>query len=292
MSLTLKQPLGSESLFQQDLFPLATLTSDLSATFGPKTCEDTLSATSSPGLADGAEPCNLQDGQKIVLYGPGAVHASHSAPLESNSGQQTRGISGPSSSDSSPSSDLQRALANRLRAALDVNGSPEYVLTWKEWPMKSGPPICALRASVRRTSASVFGGWLTPKGSDAQGGWQGKDLRTTPGGGLRKLIDQAMIAGWLTPSANEDAAGNWGTGMQAMLGSQVKLVSGTTQSGTNAETGKRGGLVLNPRFSLWLMGYPEEWASCGEAAMQSFRKRPRSSSNRQRKQSEDSNGVA
>lgn len=45
---------------------------------------------------------------------------------------------------------------------MDVNGSPEYELTWKEWDMPAGVPICALRASPRHTSASVCTGWRTP----------------------------------------------------------------------------------------------------------------------------------
>jgi hypothetical protein len=39
---------------------------------------------------------------------------------------------------------------------------------------------------------------------------------------------------------------------------------------TSAETESTAAFRLNPRFSLWLMGFPVEWASCGELAMQSF----------------------
>ncbi len=35
-----------------------------------------------------------------------------------------------------------------------ASGSPLYELTWKSWDMPSGAPICALRASARRTSVS------------------------------------------------------------------------------------------------------------------------------------------
>src|SRR5690242_21166272 len=55
---------------------------------------------------------------------------------------------------SSPSAVLQSSLESRLRARLDVHGSPEYVLTWKTWDMPSGPLICALRASARPTSGN------------------------------------------------------------------------------------------------------------------------------------------
>lgn len=36
------------------------------------------------------------------------------------------------------------------------------------------------------------------------------------------------------------------------------------------------GWRLNPRFSLWLMGYPDRWACCGGLAMQSCRRSGRS----------------
>ena len=78
-------------------------------------------------------------------------------------GQTTSATSGPLFAASSPSANLQRALESRLRQRLDGRGSPLYALTWKHWDMLSGPRICALRASVRRTSGSDCGGWATPR---------------------------------------------------------------------------------------------------------------------------------
>jgi hypothetical protein len=37
--------------------------------------------------------------------------------------------------------------------------------------------------------------------------------------------------------------------------------------------------LLNPRFSLWLQGVPDEWACCAELAMRSVRRKPKPSSN-------------
>lgn len=100
--------------------------------------------------------------------------------------QKTKDTSGLSYDASSPSATLQSLLGSRLRQRLDASGSPEYVLTWKNWDMQSGAPICALRARARTersglcvavrsngaepssehlTSDSVYGGWPTPDAS-------------------------------------------------------------------------------------------------------------------------------
>jgi hypothetical protein len=190
---------------------------------------------------------------------------------------------------------------------MGASGSQEFALTWKTWDMPAGEPICALRASERRTAG---------KGSSG------------------------ALASWKTPTANEDAAGNPGSKMQQMLGHQAKLASWPTPQEDNANNAyghkgtdfsdlpttaqlegwptpncmdaigarsdealarakKKGGCsnlkdvvpigqdlkpsiagtekraALNPAHSRWLMGYPAAWDSCGATAMQSSRKSPR-----------------
>jgi hypothetical protein len=75
--------------------------------------------------------------------------------------------SGPSGGTSSPSAALQSSLESRLRARLEGRGSPLFALKWRHWDMPSGPPICARRASVPRTSVSASSlapcGWPTPR---------------------------------------------------------------------------------------------------------------------------------
>jgi len=102
---------------------------------------------------------------------------------------------------------------------LDVNGSPEYVLTWKEWAMQSGPPICALRARARPTSGNACGGsqiemsgWPTPQQHDTTGAKTPEQIdairsrcraegKGSPGFG--NLNEAAQLAGWATPAARE-----------------------------------------------------------------------------------------
>ena len=89
-----------------------------------------------------------------------------------------------------------------------MHGSLEYALTWKRQAMPSGPPICRLRASARRTSGKGFGGWHTPTAVDAKGRtytYDGHD-KTKP-----RLSNEGLIKGYPTPRA--DKAG-WPTPME------------------------------------------------------------------------------
>jgi len=54
--------------------------------------------------------------------------------------------------------------------------------------------------------------------------------------------------------------------------------AGQDAASSSAATAKPAAYRLNPRFSLWLMGFPDAWASCGEQAMQSSRRSPKPSS--------------
>jgi hypothetical protein len=184
---------------------------------------------------------------------------------------------------------------------MDVNGSPEFALTWKDWDMPAGEPICALRASERRTGDKGCSGWPTPDCSDSntrpngKGGAmmmdvamlcgrptpqahdsqeQGKGRELTEAGRIKThtgsdvSANLPMVAGWATPRA-EDAES---AGMRHSRGVADTLTAQAGQAATSspAGTGKRG--VLRPGHSRWLMGYPAAWDSCGATAMQSCRK--------------------
>lgn len=353
-----------------------------------ETCEDTNSVISSPESGVGATPSVLPVFRIPLDYGQEAAPANRFQSPASEEETRTSGICGPNFTVSSASARLQSSLESRLRVKTDVNGSPEYSLTWKHWAMPSRAPICALRASQRRTYGKGSTGWPTPRAEDSEqtgahrgnadtlnsaskfAGWpttaerdwrdgrsnqHGKNARplnevaemagwATPrvtnngnignpergtdgkarledqcfavaGLNLEGQVDlagwhtpdtkpdrpnansncvntvpglgnQALLAGWTTP--NVPNGGRMGTGelyredgskRQRSNEEEARLVSGV-ESGIPAETGSCDGFRLNPRFSLWLMGFPDEWASCGVRAMQSFLRLPRSSSKR------------
>ena len=267
---------------------------------------DTTSATSSPELVAGPTPSSSPTGRKKGRSGPGVVRASRSPQQEALMEFSMRDTYGPIFDGLSPSAGLQQSLANKLRARMGVTGSPEYALIWKHWDMPSGEPICALRASGHRNQDKGSTGWPTlmsvPTSEASHNstslqertayknimGWQtpkcpsggGQAVRQTPGGGLRKLEDQVLQAGWSTPTTRDHKDGTEksceNVPVNKLLGREVHA-SGTPPSGTNVSTERPEGFRLNPRFSLWLMGYPVEWASCGEQATQSSRKSRRNS---------------
>lgn len=153
---------------------------------------------------------------------------------------------------------LQTRLESSLRSQIDTDVSPEYVLTWKSWVMRSGPPICALRARGRPTSGNGCTGWPTPHLNSTTGpGTQGRK------GGLN-LQTAATLAGWPTPISN-DALGSthcYGPKKDGQERARYLKLPGAAQltgaiNGTSASTAKHG--ALNPAFSRWLMGYPPVW---------------------------------
>ena len=120
--------------------------------------------------------------------------------------------------------------------------------------------------------------WPTPRSTEA-GHSTGNPERAFDG--KSRLEDEVFLTSWSTPSSRDwKDTGDLslsqfrkdGKERNDTVPRQAALVtaSGPTPNGSPAGTGKRG--QLNPRFSLWLMGFPEEWASCGERAMQSLRR--------------------
>ena len=250
------------------------------------TSKATRSAISSQGSEAGHTPCASPGGPMTDLFGREVAPANPSARLGSKREPKTSGTCGPSFDASSPSARLQLSLESKLRAALEGSGSPLFGFKWKHWDMQSGPPICALRARVRRTSDNDCGSWPTPNAiPPTRGGLQSnpeKALQRRQQGHQLNLDDAVCLASWTTPQAHDSSPR--GKGQKAKHGTKhgcacLATDAGKTSNGSNAQTGSKG--QLNPAFSLWLMGYPPEWLSCVPPATRSSRKSRQSSSKQQ-----------
>jgi len=122
-------------------------------------------------------------------------------------------------------------------------------------------------------------GWPTPQARDwkeSQDHQEGWDKRLQDKGASHSVpITAHQISAWPTPMTadNRDRGSFDDPAIQRRLkiGKSIELSmlahSVTSGQGANsyiAETGKSVKYQLNPRFSLWLMGYPIAWAYCAE----------------------------
>lgn len=229
----------------------------------------TRNTTSSPASAAGPQRYGSPAGQTTNPSGLEAAPASPLAAPAKEKAPGTPGIYGLSGLDSSRSTAdstvFQSRLESRLRARLAVYGSPEYDLRWKHWDIESGPPICALRASGRRTSDKGFTGWRSPDSNERGGAIQdpGKVLSRIENGHQVNLEDQAILSGWATPkprdcksesATEENIAKHWAHSRGKDLNKQVEHLSGwptpnsmeggqTSRSGDRKDELLMGGLV-------------------------------------------------
>jgi hypothetical protein len=150
--------------------------------------------------------------------------------------------------------------------------SLEHAVKFAAWPTpctQDGPNGGPSQGMNRLPAAAAMAGWQTPK--LPSGG--GQVTRTTPGGGLRKLEDQVLLAPWGTASARDWKDGACQTAdvpINALLGRQATLCGAETASGGQ----------LNPAHSRWLMGLPREWDDCAVTVTRLSSRLPRNSSKR------------
>lgn len=209
-----------------------TLMSEASQKCRLTTCVVSPNAISLLELEAGALPCSLPDGQVSGLCGQEAVLASHSHQQEKGLEQQTSGISGPCSLNSSASAALSMSLGNRLQARLGMGGSMEYRQTWKQKVTPAGRPYWAHTALAHRTSGRDFIGWPTPVVNDTTGSthcYSGKN----PDGSNKialKLPGAAKLAG-----SESALRGNALEEMETSLETSVPFADLTTAMSVNAQ---------------------------------------------------------
>src|SRR5208282_1726049 len=162
------------------------------------TLKDILNATSSLASESGLTLSDEQGGLTTEPSGPVAVPANLSPRQAKERGLLTSDTSGRLSSISSESAVLGQCLANRLQAKTALVGSTLFKLIWKQRSTPAGRSICALRASVLRTSGKDSTGWPSPKTTDSHG----SKAHGTGGQGLH-TVDQ--MSGWPTPMAGTKA---------------------------------------------------------------------------------------
>ena len=257
------------------------------------TSKTTDSATSLPESPVGPSPSSSPDGNQTDLFGqPVALahrsvsqgkklHAQNarartlSGALDELATQYARraithglptpGTYGRKCGGLQPSADLQQSLESRLRAMPGLTGSLLYKVHWKSSVTLLGARISRLQASGHRTSVKDFGGWPTPQvptGGQGTGHAErkGRSYYSKDGKKVQlSLQAAAKLAGWPSPMAGTpkqkcyNEAGNTDASRRTV----GLIIPGATSNGSPAQTEQPD--RLNPDFSRWLQGFPEDW---------------------------------
>ena len=200
-------------------------------------------------------------GEMIGEFGRAAVHASLSPRQAKALGLMTSGICGPHGTTSLSSAALQSSLESRLQARMPLSGGILFKLTWKQRTTPQGRRICALRASVPRTSDSDCGGWPTTGAGDEK--WRistaaAADRRMQSGKQV-SLECAAFLASWPTPMAGTPAQnGNSAAGNNDSSRKTVALASWPTAAARDWKDGHEQNVPTNALLGrvAWLAGWP------------------------------------
>lgn len=210
----------------------------------PQNSKDSNSAISLPGLEDGRSPCDSPDGRTTKKSGQDRVRASRSVAPEKAKPRKTRVTFGRNSAVSSESKALQSSLESKLRRRLADYGSMEFSLIWKRWDMPTVAPICALRASTRRTEGNGSTGWRSPAAGDAIRGVQKKTLN--PKAGTHSLNNEADLVGWPTlntpsggPNSKRAERGSGGPDLEEVAGWATPGVCDATRGSPETDADKK-----------------------------------------------------
>lgn len=207
---------------------------------------------SSPASAGGRTLSGSPGGLMIDPCGPGRVPASRSPVPGVNEDSTTIDTFGPSGSVSSASTDLQSFLASKLQTLMASSGSTLFRLTWKERITPLLRPICARRASARRTSdsdssSSESTSWPSPTCNDAKGSaytyangdHDRPSLKLVGAARLATSSTMAPAASWPTPNASVERGGQAkrADGTRSNLIDSVMLTNWPTPQAGQAKAG-------------------------------------------------------
>ena len=200
-------------------------------------------------------------------------------------------------SDSAPSSGLSAWPTPTTRdwkdggnpnVNVELNGLLGRVVWLAGWPTpmagtpaQNGNNAAGNNDSSRKTVE--LAGWPTPVARDSFPAHTPEYIaaKKAQGHGMANLNDLAQLTGWTTASASDGERGGTGItpGMTGSSLTQMAQLAGParfTASGqmlTGCSAGMESGGQLNPRFSGWLMGYPDAWCRAALSCPQPTRSR-------------------
>lgn len=208
--------------------------SDQSLTLEPKTSKASPNVIFSQESQAGYSPSVSLAFQIPLDFGLAHAPANLFRAQGSSEDTKTPDTSGLSSTVSLRSANLQQFLANRLAQSLDTNGSPEYLMTWRQVAMPSRAPICRLLARGRRKSDTAYSGWPTAQAFDSTDCASGNLEERKKKGGCANLRETATIAGWPTTTCRYHKDGTeqscQNVPVNALLGRAVHTVGWSSPS--------------------------------------------------------------